>query len=63
VSQMYNPPHPREVLKDGVLVEGVTVTSLAKQLGMTRAALSRIFNAHTGISAPMAIKLAKQFDG
>jgi len=26
MSRMFNPPHSGEVLKDGVMVEGVTVT-------------------------------------
>ena len=30
MSRMFNPPHPGEVLKDGVMVEGVTVTGLAE---------------------------------
>lgn len=63
MSRMFNPPHPGEVLKDGVMVEGVTVTGLAKQLGVTRVALSRVLNAHAGISADMAIKLARVFGG
>lgn len=63
MSHMFNPPHPGEVLKDGVMVEGVTVTGLAKQLGVTRVALSRVLNAHAGISADMAIKLALVFGG
>ena len=63
MSRMFNPAHPGEVLKDGVMVEGVTVTGLAKQLGVTRVALSRVLNAHAGISADMAIKLARVFGG
>lgn len=63
MSRMFNPPHPGEVLKDGVMVEGATVTDLAKQLGVTRVALSRVLNAHAGISADMAIKLARVFGG
>lgn len=63
MSRMFNPPHPGEVLKDGVMVEGVTVTGLAKQLGVTRVALSRVLNAHAGISADMALKLARVFGG
>lgn len=63
MSRMFNPPHPGEVLKDGVMVDGVTVTSLAKQLGVTRVALSRVLNAHAGISADMALKLARVFGG
>lgn len=63
MSRMHNPPHPGEVLKDGVMVEGVTVTNLAEQLGVTRVALSRILNGRAGISADMAIKLARTFGG
>lgn len=63
MSRMFNPPHPGEVLKDGVMVEGVTVTGLAKQLGVTRVALSRVLNARAGISADMALKLARVFGG
>lgn len=63
MSRMFNPPHPGEVLKDGVMVDGATVTDLAKQLGVTRVALSRVLNAHAGISADMAIKLARVFGG
>jgi addiction module HigA family antidote len=60
---MFNPPHPGAVLKDGVMVDGVTVTGLALQLGVTRVALSRVLNAHAGISADMAIKLCRVFGG
>jgi antitoxin HigA-1 len=63
MSRMFNPPHPGEVLKEGVMVKGVTVTGLAEQLGVTRVALSRVLNAHAGISADMAIKLARVFGG
>ncbi|TAJ76096.1 MAG: addiction module antidote protein, HigA family [Gallionellaceae bacterium] len=63
MSRMYNPPHPGEVLKDGVMVEGATVTDLADQLGVTRVALSRVLNAHAGISADMAIRLSRVFGG
>jgi len=63
MSRMFNPPHPGEVLKDGVMVEGVTVTSLAEQLGVTRVTLTRILNSRAGISADMAIKLARVFGG
>lgn len=63
MTRMFNPPHPGDVLKDGVMIEGVTVTGLAKQLGVTRVALSRVLNAHAGISADMALKLARVFGG
>lgn len=53
---MHNPAHPGEVLKEGWPVE-VTITEAAKQLGVTRAALSRILNGHAAISADMALRL------
>ncbi len=40
---MHNPPHPGDVLRDGVFADtGITVTEFAKRLGVTRAALSRV---------------------
>ena len=62
MGRMLNPPHPGEVLKD-VMAKGVTITGLAKQLGVTRVALSRVLNAHAGISADMALKLARVCGG
>jgi len=53
---MHNPAHPGEVLKEGWPAE-VTITAAAKQLGVTRAALSRILNGHAAISADMALRL------
>jgi addiction module HigA family antidote len=55
---MYNPAHPGAVLKDGVLSDGVTVTALAKRLGVSRVMLSNIVNGHAAISADMALRLA-----
>ncbi|EKD98399.1 MAG: plasmid maintenance system antidote protein [uncultured bacterium] len=56
MTRMHNPAHPGEVLKDG-WPESVTITAAAKQLGVTRAALSRILNGHAAISADMALRL------
>ena len=45
MTQMYNPPHPGETLRDDVLPAlELTITEAAKQLGVTRAALSRMLN-------------------
>ncbi len=58
MSRMYNPPHPGETLKDGVFTDtGLTVTAAAKQLGVTRAALSRVLNGKAAISPEMALRL------
>lgn len=56
MAHMHNPAHPGEVLRDG-WPEGVTITAAAKQLGVTRAMLSRILNGHAAVSADMALRL------
>jgi antitoxin HigA-1 len=63
MGRMFNPPHPGEVLRDGVLDgTGITVTEAARQLGVTRAALSRILNGRAGVSPDMAVRLGKWLD-
>ena len=54
---MFNPPHPGETLREDVLPAlGLTVTDAAKQLGVTRAALSRVLNGRAAISPEMALR-------
>ena len=58
--RMYNPPHPAMTIKEDILPElGLTVTAAAKQLGVSRAALSRLLNGKAAISADMAIRLSE----
>ena len=58
MTTMYNPPHPGETLREDVLPSmGLTVTEAAKQIGVTRVALSRVLNGHAGISIEMALKI------
>jgi addiction module HigA family antidote len=54
---MYDPAHPGEVLRD--YLGDFDVTSLAEKLQVARTTLSRVLNGHAGISAPMALRLAK----
>lgn len=62
--KMHNPPHPGEVLRDGVFTDAaLTVTDFATRLGVTRATLSRLLNGHAGISADMAVRLAAALGG
>ena len=64
MSRMHNPPHPGEVLRDGVFTNtGITVTAFAKRLGVTRVALSNVLNGKAGISAGMAVRLAAALGG
>jgi addiction module HigA family antidote len=52
------PVHPGEILRDDVIESlGMTVTQAASQLGVTRAALSRVLNCRAAISPEMAIRL------
>ena len=59
--QMYDPPHPgmliADVLENGNLKTGTSVTALAKHMGVTRAALSRVINGRSAVSAEMALRL------
>lgn len=58
MSRMFNPPHPGETLREDVLPAlGLTVTDAAAQLGVTRAALSRVLNGRAAISPTMALRI------
>ena len=58
-TRMYNPPHPGEVLQDTALSDGrISVTALAKELGVSRVALSRVINGKAAVSADMALRLS-----
>ena len=58
MTTIFNPPHPGETLREDVLPAlGLTVTEAAAQLGVTRAALSRVLNGRAAISPEMALRL------
>ena len=58
MSTMHNPPHPGETLREDVLPAlGVTVTQAAAQMGVTRAALSRVLNGRAAVSPQMALRI------
>ena len=64
MTRMHNPPHPGEVLRDGVFNgTGITVTDFARRIGVTRVTLSNVLNAKNGISADMAVRLAAALGG
>jgi addiction module HigA family antidote len=61
--QMFNPPHPGEIIKELCLEPlGLTVTRAAEALGVSRKTLSAIVNGQAGISPEMAIRLSMAFD-
>jgi addiction module HigA family antidote len=58
MSTQFNPPHPGLTLRDSVLPGlGLTVSAAARQLGVTRVALSRVLNGHAAISPEMALRI------
>jgi addiction module HigA family antidote len=61
--KMHNPPHPGEVLWELCLEPlGLSVTDVAKALGVSRKTLSAILNGRTGISPEMAVRLSIALD-
>ena len=60
MTRMYKPPHPGETLREDVLpAMGLSVTEAAKQIGVTRATLSRVLNGRAAISIDMALRLER----
>jgi addiction module HigA family antidote len=57
--QMFNPAHPGRVLRE--FMGDMTISALAKHLGVTRTNLSLILNEKAGISALMGLKLDEAF--
>lgn len=60
--RMKNPPHPgRIVRQECVEPLGLTVTQVARALGVTRQTLNNLLNGKAGVSPEMAIRLSKAF--
>ena len=55
---MHNPPHPGETLREDILaVLGLSVAEAARQLGVSRVALSRVLHGHAATSVDLACRL------
>ncbi len=58
----HDPPHPGGIVRRQCLEAlDLSVTEVAKGLGITRQALSDLINGKAGISIDMAIRLSKAF--
>lgn len=58
--EMFDPPHPGESLReDCIAAAGLTITTAATQLGVSRQSLSEIVNGRNGVSAEMALRFEK----
>jgi antitoxin HigA-1 len=63
LKQGMKPTHPGEVLKNLYMEPlGLSQTDAANNLGVARKTLSMLLNKHQGISAEMALRLAKAFN-
>lgn len=58
--RMHDPAHPGRILAN--YLQGRPVTEVAKHLGVTRPALSRVLNGKAGVSAEMALRLSEAFN-
>ncbi len=59
---MKNPAHPGRIVRSACLEPlGLSVTEGARILGLTRQTLTKVVNGKSGVSAEMAIRLAKAF--
>ena len=57
---MYNPSHPGKIL--AYYLQGRSVTEVARHMGVTRPALSRVLNGKAGVSADMALRISEAFN-
>jgi addiction module HigA family antidote len=56
------PAHPGRILKNLYLTPlAITITDFAKQLGVSRKAVSSIINEHKSVTPEMALRLSKAF--
>jgi len=56
--RMHNPPHPGETLREDVLPAlELSVSEAARQLGVSRVALSRVLHGRAAISVDLARRL------
>jgi len=60
---MKNPPHPGEMIGDGLGEIGVTISAAAKGLGVTRQQLHNLIAGRCAITAEMAYRLEQALGG
>ena len=59
---MRNPVHPGDFIKTEIIeAHGLSVTTAAKVLGVSRPALSNLLHQHADLSGEMALRLEKAF--
>ncbi|USE36784.1 HigA family addiction module antitoxin [Endozoicomonas sp. SCSIO W0465] len=60
--EMFNPPHPGEILSEEILKPlDISIVDAASHLGITRKTLSKIIHGRGAITPEMAFRLEKVF--
>ncbi|MFO7771155.1 HigA family addiction module antidote protein [Roseovarius gahaiensis] len=63
MSQLENPMHPGEVLKELYLdAAGISAIALARRLGVPRTRIERLVKGTTGITPDTALRLSRAFN-
>ena len=63
MAEMYNPPHPGEIIRELCLEPlGISVSHAAKALGVSRKALSDLLNGRSRVTPEMAVRLSMAFE-
>jgi addiction module HigA family antidote len=59
---MYNPPHPGEVIREDILMPlGLSVSEMAKHLGVSDQMLSVVLNERSPVTPELAYRLSLLF--
>lgn len=57
---MHNPPHPGEFIREVYLSPfGISIRSVARNLGVSTSTLSRLLNGESNVTPEMALRLSK----
>ena len=63
ISMKRRPTHPGEMLREDYLPDyGLTVSSLAKAIGVSRQSINELLRERRSVSPEMALRLARLFD-
>ena len=54
---MFNPPHPGEVIREGCLVDGLTIKTVTPRLGVSRNAFQRVLHGRSPVSPGLARRM------
>ena len=59
MSEMHDPAHPGEIVREAINAEGWTIRDAAERLGVARVTLQRVLNCRASVSPRMALSLER----